>query len=298
MFRLEHATPGTILLLLIIVGPVIYFIRKAQQGADLHIRRIRAIDAIDEATGRAAELGRPIVFSTGLTSVGPLLYACLGILYYVARKAANYATRIIAPQNDPQVLAIVEDTIRDGFRDEDRLSSFEPRDIQFLSEDQFAFAAGYMGLVQRENAASTFLLGRFAAESLLLAEAGQQVGAMQIAGSVNFEQVPFFICTCDYTAIGEELFASSAYLTREPIQVGSVVGQDRGKLFLMGLMLIGVVTATYHSVVASRDPGSVPPEGTEQQIADYSKYWNIQKLFTAGWDELIGGESVEKVPQP
>ena len=88
------------------------------------------------------------------------------------------------------------------------------------------------------------MFGVFAAEALVLAEAGQQVGARQVAASVSPEQVAFFICTCDYTLIGEELFGASAYMSREPVQVATLAAQDRLKLFFIALIIIGVLLAT------------------------------------------------------
>ena len=73
-----------------------------------------------------------------------------------------------------------------------------------------------------------FLRGLFYAESLILAETGNSVGAIQIAGTSEAAQLPFFVAACDYTLIGEELFAASAYLTGEPQQLGSLKGQDAG----------------------------------------------------------------------
>ncbi|RMG40516.1 MAG: hypothetical protein D6719_10720 [Candidatus Dadabacteria bacterium] len=243
----EHATAGVLIFMLLLVLPVFYFIRRAFKESDLYVRRIAGIGAIDEAVGRAAEMGRPISFSTGITPVSPTLYAVLGVLYYVARKAALFKNRLILPQNDPQVMAIAEDVMRDGYRAEGRLSAFDPKNIIFLSEEQFAFAAGYMGLIHREQVATAFLFGFFAAESLILAEAGQQVGAMQVAASESPEQVAFFICTCDYTLIGEELYAAAAYLTREPVQLGSLLGQDRAKLVFFIMIIVGVTIATINS---------------------------------------------------
>jgi len=248
MTGIDHATAGVLFLIVLLIGPVIYYINKARKGQELYIRRIPGVDAIDEAAGRAAELGRPICFSTGLTNVSPVLYAVLGVLYYVSRKAARYKARMLIPQYNPEVMAMAEDTARDGYRVEGQQASFDPKSVMYLSDEQFAFAAGYMGLVQREEIATAFLFGYFAAESLILAEAGQQVGAMQVAASVSPEQVAFFICTCDYTLIGEELFASSAYLTREPIQMGSLWGQDRGKFAFFLIIILGVFIATFNSI--------------------------------------------------
>lgn len=244
----EHATLGILILTACLIGPVVYYIRMARARPDLYVRRIPGVDAIDEAVGRSAELGRPAVFSTGLTDVNPVLYACLGVLYYVARKVALFKTKLFLPQSSVEVMAITEDVARDAYRAEGRGGAFDPTTVTYLSSEQFAFAAGYIGLVQRERVASAFLFGTFAAESLVLAEAGQQVGAMQVAATVSPEQVAFFICACDYTLIGEELFAASAYLTREEVQLGSLYGQDRAKALILGLILCGVAIATINSI--------------------------------------------------
>lgn len=255
MIGVENATPGVLIILLLTMFFIFRYIsiaincseQKSSPKKELYIRRLAGVDAIEEASGRAAELGRPIVFSTGLTGVGPVLQACLGVLHFVSKKAARYKAKLFVPQNDPAVMAITTDTVQEAYRSEGKYSSYDSRTVTFLSEEQFAFAAGYMGLVQREQAASTFLFGVFAAESLILAEAGQRVGAMQIASSVSPEQVPFFICTCDYTLIGEELFGASAYLTREPVQVGSLMAQDRIKLIFFIIIILGVVISTLNS---------------------------------------------------
>ena len=258
MGGIDHATIGIILLTAVLILPVLVFIRRARQGVPLYVRRIPGVDAIEEATGRAAELGRPISFSTGLLGISPALYAVLGVLFHVARRAARYNNRLIVPQNDPQVVAVVEDTLRDAYRTEGKVSQFDPKSVVFLSEEQFAFAAGYMGMVQREQVATAFLFGAFAAESLMLAEAGQQIGAMQVAASLSPEQVPYFICTCDYTLIGEELYGASAYLTREPIQLGSLFGQDRAKLVFFIFIVAGSLIATYNSLAAVYQWSDIP----------------------------------------
>ena len=240
-----HASYLMVVMLAALLGPAIYFILRARRGKKPEIRRIPGIDAIEEAIGRATELGRPIVFTTGLTGLSPLLYACLGILSYVARRAARMGTRLIVPQCDYEVMPIVEEVVREAYRDEGKLEEFRREDIRFLSPSQFAFASGYMGIVHRERAATCFLFGSFAAESLILGEAGQQVGAMQVAGTISNEQVPFFITTCDYTLIGEELYAAGAYLSQESSQLGGLRGQDVAKVFALGTIFLGLAFAFF-----------------------------------------------------
>ena len=79
---------------------------------------------------------------------------------------------------------------------------------------------GLDGIMVRERPATVFLLGMFYAESLILAETANSVGAIQIAGTDASSQLPFFIAACDYTLIGEELYAASAYMSREPLLLG------------------------------------------------------------------------------
>jgi hypothetical protein len=51
-------------------------------------------------------------------------------------------------------------------------------------------------------------------------------------------QLPFFITACDYTLMGEELYAASAYLSREPLLLGGLIGQDWGKAIIVIILVI------------------------------------------------------------
>ena len=44
--------------------------------------------------------------------------------------------------------------------------------------------------------------------------------------------------------MGEELYAASAYLSREPRLLGSLKGQDIGKAFLIVALVLGTILAT------------------------------------------------------
>jgi hypothetical protein len=144
--------------------------------------------------------------------------------------------------------------LQKAYQSKDKLSQYDSNQVRFLSSDQLAYASGYQGIVHRENIGATFLFGSFAAESLILAEAGQQVGATQVAGTVSNEQIPFFITSCDYTLLGEELYAASAYLTKDPTQIASMRSQDMAKLSLLFLILAGIVFATIAEVKKIENP--------------------------------------------
>ena len=259
---MEHANPFAIIFIIFVLTLVLYFIYRAKHGVQVFIRRIPGIDAIDEAVGRSVELGRPLSFTSGLISIGPLFYASLGVLRYIAQKAAAFSSRLFVPCYDPEVMILSDATLQNAYKQEKRFTQYDPTSVRYLSNNQFAYASGYMGLIHRENVGGAFLFGSFAAESLILAEAGQQIGAMQVAATTSNEQIPFFITACDYTLIGEELFAAGAYLSRNPVQTGSLKAQDVIKVAIVVLILLGVAEATFKAYVGD----SATPTSLQQWI--------------------------------
>jgi hypothetical protein len=221
---------------------VVYCIYHARSGKELFIRRIPGLEAVDEAIGRATEMGRSILYVLGLGGVSNVAtIASMNILSQVAQKTADYETPLRVPCNDPIVMNVVREMVRTAYLNAGRPDAYNEENIFFLTESQFAYAAGVDGMMVREKPAAVFLQGSFFAESLILAETGNSVGAIQIAGTDKEHQLPFFIAACDYTLIGEELYAASAYLSREPMLLGSLKGQDYGKVMIFGAIVIGVI---------------------------------------------------------
>jgi hypothetical protein len=132
-----------------------------------------------------------------------------------------------------------------------RSDNYNPDLIYYVTDEQFGFVAYVSGTMVREKPAACFYMGAFFAESLILAETGNSIGAIQIAGTAMPSQLPFFVAACDYTLIGEEFFAASAYLSGQPDQLGSLKGQDMGKLLVGAVLLVGATLATLAAVTGS-----------------------------------------------
>ena len=226
----------------IFLGLILFFFHAAQRGMQMYLRPIAGIEAIDEAIGRATEMGKPILYVPGLSTISDVAtIASLTILGRVAKKVAEYQTPLLVPNRDPIVYTIAEETVKQAYMEAGRPDAFDKDSVFFLTQSQFAFVAGVNGIMMREKPATNFYLGMFWAESLILAETGSLSGAIQIAGTDAVTQLPFFITTCDYTLIGEELYAASAYLGREPKQLGSIKGQDACKGIVMGVITLGLL---------------------------------------------------------
>jgi hypothetical protein len=214
-------------------------------GKELYIRRIAGLTAIDEAVGRATEMGKPVLMVPGLSdTVDAIAVQALNIFAYVTRIAAKFSNPILLCTYGAPVYAVAQEMIRDVYQQEGAIDRYDPDSVRFVSDRQFAFAAGVSGLILREQTAATFFLGAWYAESLILAETANSIGAIQIASSTESTQTPFFIAACDYVLIGDEFYAASAYLTRQPVLVGSLLGQDWAKLAVIATILLGVIGNT------------------------------------------------------
>ena len=247
---MNHPNGPVTLLLVVLTGLILGFIATARRRS-LYIRRIPGLSAVEEAVGRAVEMGRPITFSLGLGGFGVVTLQALAVAIYVVRLAIRYGTRVIITMVDPTVYAVTDEAVREAYAAEGKPEAYNIDDVRFLSTQQFAYASAMVGLINRERVASNFMFGQFFAESLILAEAGHAVGAIQVAGTPSTTQIPFFIASCDYTIIGDEFYAASAYLTREPVLLGSLIGQDWGKVMMLAIVVAGILAVSFYPPAAA-----------------------------------------------
>ncbi|MCL5038870.1 MAG: hypothetical protein M1299_03430 [Firmicutes bacterium] len=231
-----------VVLLFVAIGVMI---QRARAGLPIPaIRKLAGLDAIDEAIGRATEMGRPVHFSPGMSGFTAVTYAGLAVLSQVAKKAAQYDTRLLVTNRQPLVQPVAQEVVKQAYLEAGRPDAYNPDDVRYLSDAQFSYTVAVMGLYQREKPAANILYGYWMAEALILAEAGAQTGAIQIGANTNTFQIHFFIVTMDYVLIGEEMFAAAAYMSKEPVLTGTVVGQDMFKIGIGLLIVFGTIWAT------------------------------------------------------
>ncbi len=242
---------------------ILYFIYHARRGKELFVRRIPGLESVEEALGRATELGKPILYISGIGYEGDVqTIAAMNILGNIAEQVAHYDTDVIVPCINPIVMTIEQELVKQAYTRAGRPENYKSESIFFVTMQQFAYAAAVSGIMVREKPAANFLMGRFAAESLLLAEAGASTGAIQIAGTASPSQIPFFIVACDYTLIGEELFAAGAYMSREPLLLGSLKGQDLAKFVIVVLLIIGICLVSIQAFFPGFAWGPIGPIGS------------------------------------
>jgi hypothetical protein len=204
------------------------------------VRKIAALDMIDDAVGRATEMGRSVFFTPGhqpLTTLwAPSILAGIAGLQYTAELAAKYDTPIICYSGSPDLLPVVDEAMRTAYTKAGKAD-------QYQSETQNIMYryVGIMGELERKKPGAFFMIGPFIGENIVMSEIAARVGAIIIGGTPRTVQMPFFVACCDYVLIGEECYVVEAYITKEPRKLISLGVQDLGKIAAIVLSVIGLI---------------------------------------------------------
>ena len=228
--------------IVVIGATLLYNIRMAERGEEFYLRPIPGLKAVEEAVGRSTEMGKPVLYVPGIMDMDQVeTVAGVIVLGHVAKMTARYETSLNVPVSRSIVMKAARETCRESYMLEGRPDMFHDDMVHYLTDDQFAYAAGVNGIMVREKPAACLYMGKFYAESLILAETGNSIGAIQIAGTASQAQIPFFVTACDYTLIGEEFFAASAYLSQKPELIGGVRGQDMVKVGVITIIILATL---------------------------------------------------------
>ncbi len=243
---------NVLLVTAVLCGLIAWTILRARRGRDVRLRHFTALSAVEQAVERATEAGRPVFFVPGIRDLDNMqTVAAMSILAPVAAQIARRGGRLFVPTSRSMVMETARDICRDAYAEAGREDLWDDDQVTYISDDQLGFVARVDGLIEREKPGLCLFMGFFASESLLLAEGGHHVGAVQIAGTASPVQLPFFVAACDHTLIGEEFFAAGASLAGDRPMLGSLRGQDLGKAAAIVFIVGGVVIVTLADLIGS-----------------------------------------------
>jgi hypothetical protein len=243
----EHGKMMVLLVDLLMFGAVWYF----KQNLDIdkvYLRKIAALDAIEEIVGRGAEMGRPIHSTLGsraqlVSEHISAFISGLSIVNYLTRLVARYNTNVMVTVMRAEGLPLIEDTVKSAYAAEGKLEQLDLREsVIYCGETKSAFYATAAGLMMRSRAVGNIMVGPFgASESTFILSAAANAGAIQVGGSNRLNVMPMHAAICDYLVIAEEIYAVGAYLTREPDYIASLVSTDMAKYVIIAYLLLGVI---------------------------------------------------------
>jgi hypothetical protein len=231
--------------LLLVIG----FTFFARRGFKPPLRQISGYDALATQVGQAVESGGRVHISLGSGSIngddtGTTL-AGLAMLDYVADASSISDLSPVATTGDATALPVMSDTIRRAYARKDVPEKFETFSARLVSLDPYSMAGGTTSMIVDDEVRANVLVGVFGAEIALPAEAGQRRRIPQVAGSDRLQGQAAAYAMADHPLIGEELFVSRAYLTREPSAMAALATQDVLRWIAIVAILVGSVLATF-----------------------------------------------------
>lgn len=247
---LEVGRQGALAMLVIFTILFYIGVNKARRKLP-YIRRIAALEAIEEGVGRAAEMGRPVMWVPGAAGTSYIgggasaagKMAAMSLLGYTAKLAADRGVRVIAGTAWPDDKPLIEDLLKTEYRMAGKPEMFRSEDVRF-APGWFPYVTAAMGWLARERPATSLIVGAFGHESLTISESSFNAGAFGIGGSNSIYQLPWIIACNDYSFIGTELFVAGAYVARDPDQLGSASATDWYTWIIIAITIIGVIAMT------------------------------------------------------
>jgi len=219
-------------------------------GWKVSIRRLAALDALEDAVGRCAEMGRPLHYALGWYSIkqgsdyAPQKISGFTVLGYVSELAGRYGVPVHVSLARSEELPMVREIVRQGYIASGHPEVYKEEEIQYITDALYGYFAGVSGRLMRDRPAANIMIGPFEAEVCMFAETADALGALQIGGSAQTWQLPAWASVVDYCLLGEEVYAAGAYLSNDPGQQSSIVMLDWIKILLVAIAVIGALAYT------------------------------------------------------
>jgi len=241
-----------LLTLLTFVAIYIYSIRTAIAGRKVSLRTLPAIEALSEAAARAAEMGKPIHFTTGLSgttaSTAGMTIAGLAILGKAAYECGKFGVEMRYTVGSSYLVPVGQDLIKQGYIAGGKPEIYYDEMVVFIPAQRAFMSATNSYLLGVKPAANMFF-GPAYWEATTLIGAGATAGCLQIFGVSRPASMVLSTCACDYTLLGEELYAGAAYVDERPHQLATVQASDWIKLIVLVFIILGLVAASLGSNV-------------------------------------------------
>ena len=194
------------------------------------LRSVPAIARMRHAIGLAVEDGTRLHVSIGrggLTDVrAATSFAGLTVLNRVARTAAFSDRPPVVSTGDGALSLLAAGTFQAAFRDLPSGEEFDPDSVRLSGISTFSYAAGAIPIIGQEDVSTNILIGNFGSEMAFITDAAEQYDGFVLAGTDSLTGQSIAYAAAQEPLIGEEVFATGAYLRAGALHKASLLAQD------------------------------------------------------------------------
>jgi len=217
------------------------------------LRPIAAFEALGKAIERAVEAGERVHVSLGTGSViGPEsapAFAGLAALSRIARVTSMSDRPAVVTAGDGAMAILARDTLRSSYGESGSPNLYDPTSGRLLGPTPFSYVAGLPSVLTNEDVSVHMLSGFYGFEAGLAAEFGERARAFVIGGTSEVQSQALLYAVARNPLLGEEVFASGAYLGAGELHNASLRTQDIIRIGLIVLIMLGVIMATFEDLI-------------------------------------------------
>lgn len=211
-------------------------------------RPLPGLDALSEAIERAVEDGTRVHLSLGTGSVigadsAPAL-AGLATLNQIAETTSMSDKPVVATTGDGAMVLLAQDTLRTAYEQAGARGRYQPTSARLLGPSPFSYIATMPTMLDTEDVSVHLMSGAFGVEGGLAADFGERQGAHVLAGTDDVQSQALLYVTAQYPLIGEEVFATPAYLDVGRLHRASLRTQDAVRYLIVGAVVVGTLLRT------------------------------------------------------
>ena len=218
------------LILVLFTAVLLLIITYLRRKSPAILRRIEAYERLNRVVGLAVENGTRLHISLGrgnlFTSRGASALAGLAMLRRLAERTSMSDRPPIVTSGDASLSILSQDTLQAGYRAAGAEDQYRVSTGRLTGLTPFSYAAGTIPVTRDEMVSANIVIGDFGSESALLVEAADREDTHLIAASDNLSAQSILYASAQDPLIGEELFASGAYVGAGVSHEASLQVQD------------------------------------------------------------------------
>ena len=178
-------------IVIIIIAITILLSKYGEKKPLGKIYEIPGLEAMEEAVGRASEMGRPVSFTTGRSflnsaSAAPAKLAGYTAMSHVAMLCAKKGSEFYSMYNDPSELPIIDDIVRNSYIIAGNPDAYNPDNLLYMPRR--AMTVEYVSALERLQVAAAFVIGYFTFEAVVFFEAAAVIITVILIGRLLEEQ--------------------------------------------------------------------------------------------------------------
>ena len=161
------------------------------------------------------------------------------VAFEAAEGRALPPRRELAAAGEASLAILAQDSLAAGYAAVGAAEYFQPSTGRLTGMTPFSAAAGIMPILGDEQVSAAALVGHFGLEAALVSDAAERANTVLIGASDDPAAQAALYASASDALIGEEMFASPAYLGAGPAHVASLAVQDILRWLVIAALLAG-----------------------------------------------------------